>query len=108
MTSVELAADLLEWLVKSDFYKIGKSVPRKIRIDGEEENLLLVQLSKGNRKKLSKFFLEPIIQESDIVLTKLGDYPSKQEYQEATYRLRKLLQLRKCVENEDYYYLQRV
>ncbi len=58
--------------------------------------------------KTAQFFVEPIIQESDAVLKKLGDIPEKQEYLETTYRLRKLLQLRQCIENENYYYLQRV
>lgn len=106
--SVELAEDTYEWLTKSDFSKIGKSVPRKISIEGEEEKLPLVKLGKDNRKKLRDFFLEAISQESDVLLTKLGDSPSKIEYQDATYRLRVLQELRKCVENEHYHYLQRV
>lgn len=106
--TVEVAEDIYEWLLKSDFSKLGKSVLRKIKVEGEEEKLPLVQLSKDNRKKLRAFFLEAITQESDAVLTKLGDSPSKKEYQDATYRLRKLQELRKCVENENYQYLQRV
>ncbi|MEG3845448.1 hypothetical protein QT971_00040 [Microcoleus sp. herbarium19] len=53
-------------------------------------------------------FSEAIISESDAVLTKLGDSPSKEEYQAGTYRLRKMLELLKCVENENYQYLQRI
>lgn len=105
---VEVAEDFYEWLAKSDFSGIGKSVVRKITIEGEAEKLPLVQLGKSNRKKLRDFFLESISQESDAVLTKLGDSPSKKEYQDATYRLRKLQELRKCIENESYQYLQRV
>ena len=88
--------------------KIGSSVPKKVEVEGEKEKLLLVQLGKGNRKKLRAFFVEAITQESDAVLTKLGDSPSKTEYQAAIYRLKKLQELRKCVENENYQYLQRV
>jgi hypothetical protein len=104
---VEVSKDIYEWLAKSEFSKIGKSVPRKIEIDGEEEKLYVVHLSKGNRKKLRTFFVEEIIQETDAMLTKLGDSPSKQEYQEGTYRLKKLLELLKCIENPNYQYLQR-
>ncbi|MBD1908153.1 hypothetical protein NDI37_15020 [Funiculus sociatus GB2-A5] len=106
--SVEVAENFYGWLAKSDFSKIGKSVPRKIKIEGEEEKLPLVQLGKDNRRKLRTFLGEEIIRESDAILTQLGDSPSKKEYQDATYRLRKLQELRKCVENENYQYLQRV
>lgn len=105
---IEVSESIYEWLAKSNFSKIGKSVERKIKIEGEEEKLPLVQLGKSNRKKLREFFLETISQESDTVLNKLGDSPSKKEYQDATYRLRKLQELRKCIENEAYQYLQRV
>ncbi|MCL1468240.1 hypothetical protein [Argonema galeatum] len=105
---VELSEDISKWLAKSEFFKIGKSVTIKMVIDKEEEKLPLVKLSKDNRKKLRAFLLEAISQESDNILSQLGDSPSKQEYQDATYLLRKLQELRKCVENENYKYLQRV
>jgi len=106
--SVELTEDIYEWLAKSDFSQIGKSVPKNILIEGEEEKLPLVKLTNGNRKKLSDFLGEEIIHESDTVLTKLGDSPSKKEYQDETNRLRKLHELLKCIENQQYQYLQRV
>ena len=106
--SVEVAEDIYEWLAKSDFSKIGKSVPTKILLEGEKEKIPLVKLSKGNRKKLRSFLVEKIIRESHAVLTQLGDSPSKKEYQDGTNRLRKLQELLRCVENEDYLYLQRV
>ncbi|MCC3421465.1 MAG: hypothetical protein JGK24_15700 [Microcoleus sp. PH2017_29_MFU_D_A] len=105
---IEMSEDVYEWLAKSEFSKIGKSVPRNILIDEEEEKLPLVELDRDIRQKLRSFFRDAIICESDTVLTKLGDSPLKEEYQSATYRLRKLLDLLKCVENEDYQYLQRV
>lgn len=105
---IEMSSDVYEWLAKSEFTKIGKSVPRNILIDEEEEKLPVVELEPDIRQKFRNFFRDAIICESDIVLTKLGDSPLKEEYQAATYRLRKLLDLLKCVENEDYQYLQRV
>ncbi|MEG3895508.1 MULTISPECIES: hypothetical protein [unclassified Microcoleus] len=105
---VEMSEDVYEWLAKSEFSKIGKSVPRNILIDEEDEKLPVVELYRDIRQKLRNFFRDAIICESDTVLTKLGDSPLKEEYQAATYRLRKLLDLLKCVENEDYKYLQRV
>lgn len=106
--TVEVAKDFLRWLAKSEFFKIGESHEIKIKVEGEEETLSLVELDKDNRQQLRNFLREAIVQESDAVLTQLGDSPSKQEYQAGTYRLRKLIELLKCVENENYQYLQRV
>ncbi|MFB2897350.1 MAG: hypothetical protein U7127_13230 [Phormidium sp.] len=106
--SVQVGSEFHEWLAKTDFSKIGKSVKTKIKIEGEEASLPLVKLGKDNRKKLRNFLLEAISEESDSVLSQLGDSPSKQEHQTLTYRLKKLQELRKCVENEKYQYLQRV
>ncbi|MFE1746497.1 hypothetical protein [Coleofasciculus sp. H7-2] len=105
--TVEVSEEIYKWLTKSEFSKIGKSRKTKIKIDEEEESLPLVKLGKENRRKLRAFFLEVISQESDTLLNQLGDSPSKQEYQNATSRLRKLQELRKCTENENYQYLQR-
>jgi hypothetical protein len=105
---VEMSEDFYEWLAKSEFSKIGKSVTKNISIDGEDEKLPLVELDRGIRHQFRKFFRDAIISESDNVLTKLGDSSLKEEYRAATYRLRKLLDLLKCVENENYQYLQRI
>jgi hypothetical protein len=105
---VEMSEDVYERLAKSEFSQIGQSVPRNILIDEEEEKLPVVELDPDIRQKFRHFFRDAIICESDTVLTKLGDSPLKEEYQAATYRLRKLLDLLKCIENEDYHYLQRV
>jgi hypothetical protein len=105
---VEVSEDIYEWLAKSKFSKIGESVERKIQIDGEEEKLPLVELNKDNRSQIRLFFLEAVAEESDAVLAQVEDCLSKEEYQKATYRLRKLQELRKCIENEKYQYLQRV
>lgn len=105
MECIEIGTDFLEWLLASDFYKIGKSVTRNIAIEGEKETLSLVQLSKGNRKKFRDLLTEPIIEESDIVLDRLNDSLSKEEYEIVTYKLRKSQKLRKCIENEQYQYL---
>jgi hypothetical protein len=107
--SVIITAATYEWLAKSDFSKIGgESIDIKIHLDEEDVILPLVELNPDIRQQFKKFFSEAIISESDAVLTKLGDCPSKEEYQTGTYRLRKMLELLKCVENENYQYLQRV
>ncbi|MCU0543907.1 MAG: hypothetical protein MUE44_17300 [Oscillatoriaceae cyanobacterium Prado104] len=107
--SVRITAATYEWLAKLDFAKIGgESIDTEIYIDEENVILPLVELNRDIRQQFKKFFSESIVSESDAVLTKLGDYPSKEQYQEETYRLRKLLELLKCVENENYHYLQRI
>jgi hypothetical protein len=107
--TVDVSETLYEWLAKSDFSKIGgESIDIKIHLDEEDVILPLVELNQDIRQQFKKFFSEAIISESDAVLTKLGDSPSKEEYQAGTYRLRKMLELFKCVENENYQYLQRI
>ena len=107
--SVRITADTYEWLAKSEFSKIGgASIDTKIHLDEENVILPLVELNQDVRQQFKKIFSEAIISESEAVLTKLGDSPSKEEYQAGTYRLRKMLELLKCVENENYQYLQRV
>lgn len=105
---IELSEDFYEWLAKSEFSKIGESLSKTMTIDGEEEVLPLVELEPDNRSKLRNFLIEEIVGESDRMLAKLGDSPSKNEYQTASYKLRKLQELRKCLENKNYLYLQRV
>ena len=107
--SVRITANTYEWLAKSAFSKIGgASIETEIHLDEENVILPLVELNQEIRHQFKKIFSEAIISESDVVLTKLGDYPSKEEYQSGTYRLRKMLELLKCVENENYQYLQRI
>ncbi|MEG4515224.1 MULTISPECIES: hypothetical protein [unclassified Microcoleus] len=107
--SVRITAATYEWLAKSAFSKIGgESIETQIYLDDENVILPLVELNQDIRQQFKKIFSEAIISESDAVLTKLGDYPSKEEYQSGTYRLRKMLELLKCVENENYQYLQRI
>lgn len=107
--SVRITADTYEWLAKSDFSKIGgASIDTEIYLDEENVILPLVELNQDIRQQFKKIFSEAIVGESDAVLTKLGDSPSKEEYQAGTYRLRKMLELLKCVENPNYQYLQRV
>lgn len=107
--TVDVGETLYEWLAKSDFSKIGgESIDTKIYLDEENVILPLVELNQEIRQQFKKIFSEAIISESDVVLTKLGDSPSKEEYQSGTYRLKKMLELLKCVENENYKYLQRI
>lgn len=106
--TVELSEGFCEWLVRSEFYKIGKSEPKKMEIDRECHEIEVIALEGSNRRKLSTFLRDEIVQESAIVLEKLGEFPTKKFYQDATSKLKKLQELRKYVENEGYKYLERV
>ena len=104
---VEVSESFYEWLARSEFSEIGASRETSINIDNEESLLKLVDLNKGNRQRFKDFLLEAIQQESEAMLEKLGDYPSKEEYQSESYPLRKLQEIIKVITNTQYQYLER-
>ncbi|MGK7925805.1 MAG: hypothetical protein AB4290_11255 [Spirulina sp.] len=106
--SSSMGEEFYLWLARSEFSKIGQSLERSIVIDEEEICLPLVELSGEIRRQFKQFIYEAVVKESDSLLTRLGDYPQKEKYQAETYRLRKLQELRKCIEDEEFLYLQRV
>ena len=87
---------------------MGHSLVRSILLDGEALELPVVELGGETRKGLSHFLRYQIIKDSDRVLGVLDEVRSKSKVQEMTYRLRKFQELRKCVENPAFSYLQRV
>lgn len=103
---VELSEGFCEWLVRSDFYKIGKSEPKTMKIDEEFYEIDVIYLEGSNRRKLSGFLRDEIVQESASLLEQLGDFPTKHFYQAATFKLRKLQEMRRFVEDEGYKYLE--
>jgi hypothetical protein len=113
---VEVSESLYEWLARSEFARVGQSKIRSLSLDGEPLELSVVDLERETRQELATFLRNQIIEESDRVLGELEEVrwpsvglgPSKSEVQEMTYRLRKFQELRKCVENPTYEYLQRV
>ncbi len=105
---VEVSESLYEWLAHSDFARVGQSKIRSLSLDGEALELSVVDLEQETRQGLATFLRDQIIKESDRVLGELDEVRSKSEVQEMTYRLRKFQELRKCVENPVYSYLQRV
>ncbi|MGB0563028.1 MAG: hypothetical protein ACPGVO_14675 [Spirulinaceae cyanobacterium] len=107
-TVVQLADELYLWLAQSQFAQIGQSQTVELEIEGEQVSLPLVILDPENRPRLRDFFYQAVVEEGDSLLERLGDYPSKAVYQSQTYRLRKLQELRKHIENEQFQYLQRV
>jgi hypothetical protein len=53
---IEISEDLYEWLARSHFSKIGRSIEQQIEIDGETEQLPVVELDKvsGNANSTNK------------------------------------------------------
>ncbi len=108
--TIDVSEKLYAWLSQSDFAEIGVTRPQKIAIDGDEIVVEVVDLNKGkisNRKRLREFLVEVIVQEVNEMFIRLGEAPSKKEYQEATYTLRKLQQIKTCLEDEAYQFLQK-
>ena len=106
--TIELSEDLYKNLAESDFAEIGKKLKKTIKSDDEEVEIEVIDLDKGtitNRQRLIDFLKAKIIEESRIMLEKLGDYPSKEEYNQHSSDLRKLHEILKYLENPQYQYL---
>jgi hypothetical protein len=105
---IELSQELYENLIKSDFVEIGKTLKKTIKSDDEEVEIEVIDLDKGtitNRQRLIDFFKEKIIKESRTMLEKLGNSPSKEEYDQYSSNLRKLHEILKHLEDHQYHYL---
>ncbi len=108
--TIDVSETFYDWLLHTDFSEIGVARPHTIAIDDEEVELDVVDLDRGNignRQRFREFLVEVIVQEVNEMLLNLGDAPSKKEYQNATYKLKKLQQLRTCIEDENYQFLQK-
>ncbi|MGK7924006.1 MAG: hypothetical protein AB4290_01915 [Spirulina sp.] len=109
--TVELSEEFWLRLIESDFVEIGHSHKTKIELDGEEREIEAVDLNKGkitNRQRLIDFFKEEIVEESKNLMAKLGEAPSKDEYLQQSYSLKKFHEIAEILENTEYAYLQRV
>ena len=104
---VEVPDEFYQWLARSEFARIGDSEEREMKIDGEFVMLPVISLEGTHRRKLSDFFRDAIVQESEAILESLSNIPSKTDYQQIIYRLALLQKLRKVVEDEQYKYLQK-
>jgi len=108
--TTDVSDNFYEWLTQSDFSEIGAVRPHTVMLDDEAIEIDVVDLDKGNirnRQRFREFLVEVIVQEVNEMLRNLGDAPSKEEYQDATYKLRKLQQLRTYIEDESYQFLQK-
>jgi hypothetical protein len=104
---IEVSESFYEWLARSEFSKIGRSEPTKLEVEGEVVEAPLIKLGHDIREGLSRFFRDQIVSESVQILSQLDIDFSKELYQDLTYRLRKLQELRRCVEDQNYIYFQR-
>lgn len=105
--AIEISDDFYHWLAQSEFSKIGQPQIQEITVDGEKNKVSAIKLEDMNRRIFSDFFHNAIVQETEELLGYLENSSSEQDYQDATYRLRILQNLRKCIENEEYKYFQR-
>lgn len=106
--TIELSDEFYEKLAKSDFAEIGKTLKKPIKTDDEEVEMEVIDLCKGritNRQRLIEFCKEEIVQESRIMFEKLGDSPSKEEYNQYSSDLRQLHEILKHLEDSQYHYL---
>ena len=108
-TVVDVSEPFYQWLLQSDFSEIGIAHPHKVTMDTDEVLVDVVDLNKGsvsNRHRFREFLVEVIVQEADAMLISMKDKPASRECKEQVYRLGKLQELRKCIENENYRFLQ--
>jgi hypothetical protein len=120
---LDLATDLYKQLGQSDFSKIGgASKLTKLTIEGEKTELFLIKLTKANRKQFRTFLLNAIATESATMLKTLDSKKQQlggdsyyamecidsMDYAEASFNLATLLELLSCIENETYYYIERI
>jgi hypothetical protein len=108
--TIDMSEGFYQWLIQSDFAEIGVARPQAIPLDDETVELTVVDLEKGtvsNRQRFREFLLEVIAKEACLMLQHLGESPSQQEYQDGTYKLRRLQQLRLGIEDQSYQFLQR-
>jgi len=102
---IEVAEPFLSWLARTDFSTLGEEQENCILIDGEPENLPLVQLETPIRRRFIDFFNEAIVRETKTVLAQLNHANPETE---TLYRLQKLIEILDCLKEETYRYLRRI
>ncbi|WP_225085920.1 hypothetical protein [Pectobacterium colocasium] len=93
---------------KSEFSKLGVSVKTSVILDEAPAEPTLVRLSPFVRQALAgylKDYLVDLVKES---LAKMGNSPSKLEYQEYTMDLKEIPDLIRCIEDDEYTHLNRM
>jgi hypothetical protein len=95
-------------LSKSDFSKLGVSKNIKVKLDGEDVDLKICELSPFIRSTIIRFLEEFLVEILSERLEKLGDSPSSNEFKEYTLDLRELTILVKSLKNTKYTHLKRL
>ena len=78
---VEVSETFYEWLARSEFSKIGRSEPTQLDLEGETIEAPVVRLGQEIRSRLSQFFRDQIVTETEHVLAELDSTFSKELYQ---------------------------
>ena len=108
--TVDVSENFYHWLSQSEFSKIGISNPHKMKFDCDEVWLNLVDLNQDNmtnRQRFKNFLVDNFVDETDKLLLQLSETSLPEDFYEKTYKLRKLQELRKYIEDPSYHYLER-
>jgi len=95
-------------LSKSDFSKLGVSVKKSLKIDGESIDFKVCELSPFIRGSIVRFLEELLVDIVTETLDRLGKSPSKREFEEYTYDLNELASFIRELRVEGYSHLKRV
>ncbi|MCA4963596.1 hypothetical protein [Pseudomonas sp. Y24-6] len=104
----EISENLFRHFAKSEFSTLGVSRKTPVVIDEELVELKLVLLSPFVRQALTGYLKDYLVGLLKGSLEKMGDSPSRLEYQEHTKDLREFPDLIQCIENDEYTHLDRM
>ncbi|MDG2642660.1 hypothetical protein P7M58_24385 [Vibrio parahaemolyticus] len=95
-------------LSKSEFSKLGVSVKKVVKVDGESVDFKLCDLSPFIRDSIVRFLEELLVDVVTESLDSLGESPSKDEFEEYTYDLKELTRFIRTLRIARYTHLKRV
>ncbi|GGY48699.1 hypothetical protein GCM10011297_22160 [Bacterioplanes sanyensis] len=95
-------------LSNSEFSKLGVSVKKVVKVDGESVDFKLCDLSPFIRDSIVRFLEELLVDVVTESLDRLGESPSKDEFEEYTYDLKELTRFIRTLRIARYTYLKRV
>ncbi|QFT22737.1 hypothetical protein FIV02_14275 [Pseudomonas sp. THAF187a] len=104
----EFSGDLFMHFAKSEFSRIGVSTKTPVVIDEEHAELKLVELSPFVRQALAGYLKDYLVDLLKDCLKKMGNSPSRLEYQEYTIDLKEMPDLIRCIEDDKYTHLNRM
>lgn len=104
----EFSDDLFRRLAQSEFSTLGVSRKTEVVLDDEVIERKLVLLSPFVRNALVSFLNHELVGLLKESLAKMGDSPSRVEYQEYTRDLREFVELIQCIEKDKYTHLNRI